>query len=728
MGLGLGDRNRVAVVTALCATSLLACSPSSPPSTERPLEDRLADVSEEPPIVERSPDGDVMVATGRIPAPSSVPADPVSRASWFMGEFGSDVGVDDPAEDLTVRDVTEGEAGSPEEGDAIVTYDRTEDGVPVFGGEVKVEVEADGSITTLISQVPADAGSISTTPSITEADAIARALAGLDRATARGAELMIFNEGMFTERRTPSRLAWRVSTLQSHVPAAVVIFVDALDGSIIGFQYNEMYDARHRFTYDAHGQDDHAMIRAMPDLVLNESGPVMSTTPDAQETLGHDTARTVWDYLWSHFGRDSHDGRGADMNTYTHYDMTGNNAYWWDGAMWFMDGMITLDIFGHEYTHGVVAGSCKLVYANDSGALNESLADTFGWFIDFEDTNIGEGSSLGIIRSMSDPTVYRQPRHVDGKTRLAAGDTPSDANDYGGVHGNSGIPNYAAYLATSGGTHPDSGIEVRGIGRDKAEQIYFRAMTWYMTSGASFAYAKIALRLAAHKFARRGMHGVTYEDCGSIISSWGAVGVGSPDQDSDCFADSVDNCPYVYNPDQRPVPECTNCANRTMCEGCTLTTGCVWCRTDAGMGACMHETQMDECMGELIEEQPMCAPMCGAEGGPCSGSGASFDDDCCEGLICVVGACRQPLGGREQASCDPGMADSCARGLSCRPVSTDTAAPTCCARDTDYCESKADCCGMMDCTANRCVGRTSGQSCVNGDCVGTSYCSGGTCT
>jgi hypothetical protein len=118
--------------------------------------------------------------------------------------------------------------------------------------------------------------------------------------------------------------------------------------------------------------------------------------------------------------------------------------------------------------------------------------------------------------------------------------------------------------------------------------------------------------------------------------------------------------------------------------------------------------------------------ICAGDGAPCGGSGPSFDDGCCEGSICVVGACRPDDGARERGSCD--TTEGCASGLVCKPVGSMEAARTCCARDTDYCESKADCCGFMDCTDNRCVGRTSGQECLSGDCVGVSFCDSGTCT
>jgi hypothetical protein len=132
------------------------------------------------------------------------------------------------------------------------------------------------------------------------------------------------------------------------------------------------------------------------------------------------------------------------------------------------------------------------------------------------------------------------------------------------------------------------------------------------------------------------------------------------------------------------------------------------------------------CDGDWDYFRPFCDntdATCSPEGGPCTGSGPAFDAECCAGTICVVGACRPATGGREQYGCD---ASECAAGLACGPVGTAMASPTCCARDTDWCEVKADCCGTMECRDHRCVGRGPGEACIVGDCVGTSFCDGAT--
>lgn len=136
-----------------------------------------------------------------------------------------------------------------------------------------------------------------------------------------------------------------------------------------------------------------------------------------------------------------------------------------------------------------------------------------------------------------------------------------------------------------------------------------------------------------------------------------------------------------------------------------------------------HGGPGSEVVGANIRVEPVLRSSCSESGAECSASGPAFDAECCGALICVVRTCVEP-GAREGEPCADG---SCARGLACRPVGSAGASPTCCARDGDYCEAKADCCGLMVCEGGRCVARTVGESCVFGDCEGASICSEGTC-
>ena len=177
------------------------------------------------------------------------------------------------------------------------------------------------------------------------------------------------------------------------------------------------------------------------------------------------------------FGRDSIDDAGMPLRATVHFGQAWDNAQWNGEAMVFGDGDGTLfgsftasiDVIGHELTHGVTQYEAGLAYLDQSGALNESISDCFGslvkqfalgqtaaqadWLIGADLVLPGfHGSAL---RSMSAPgTAYDDP--VLGKDPQPATmrDYVSTAQDNGGVHINSGIPNRAFCLvATALGGH-----------------------------------------------------------------------------------------------------------------------------------------------------------------------------------------------------------------------------------------------------------------------------------
>ena len=139
------------------------------------------------------------------------------------------------------------------------------------------------------------------------------------------------------------------------------------------------------------------------------------------------------------------------------------------------------DVVGHELTHGVTDFTSNLLSYYQSGAINESLSDVWGEFID--QTN-GSGTDTpavkwllgedipgfpGGIRNMSDPTQFSDPDKMTSPNYFTG------SADNGGVHQNTGINNKAAFLMTDGGTF--NGKTVVGLGIDKVAKIYYEAQT-----------------------------------------------------------------------------------------------------------------------------------------------------------------------------------------------------------------------------------------------------------
>lgn len=166
-------------------------------------------------------------------------------------------------------------------------------------------------------------------------------------------------------------------------------------------------------------------------------------------------------------------------------------------------------------THGVVEYEANLAYQNQSGALNESFADVFGTLIEYEyqkdkaDWLCGEdvwtpNVQGDALRSLSDPTRFDQPDHMNNYKNLPN----TEQGDWGGVHINSGIPNKAAYLVA------------QKIGTDKTGEIYYRALTSYLTSSATFKDARMALIQSAED-----IYGVRSSEYNAVVSAFDAVGI-----------------------------------------------------------------------------------------------------------------------------------------------------------------------------------------------------------
>ncbi len=204
----------------------------------------------------------------------------------------------------------------------------------------------------------------------------------------------------------------------------------------------------------------------------------------------------VEDYFRQTFSRNSIDDEGMNILAIIHARFSGpdgsvsqDNAFWNPGAqlMVFGDGQdafrnlpASLDVTGHELTHGVINHTANLIYENQSGALNEHLADFYGAMIDRDEWLLGDGIMVHgeALRDMKNPhnanISSQQPMTMSEYRNLP--NTPD--GDNGGVHVNSGIPNHASYLLAEG---------PNGIGRDKTERILYRALTQnYLTQRSDF--------------------------------------------------------------------------------------------------------------------------------------------------------------------------------------------------------------------------------------------------
>lgn len=263
-----------------------------------------------------------------------------------------------------------------------------------------------------------------------------------------------------------------------------------------------------------------------------------ATTPvyDQYALDAHFGAEKTYDYYMNIHSRNSLDNNGFALISYVHLDNNYGNAYWDGAEMNYGDGdgstfnhpLTTLDIAGHEITHGLTEHTANLVYQDESGALNESFSDIFGVTID----NYGSGvtgpnlwrigeqctaSGTG-IRLMSNPGIFGDPDTYQGTGWV------SGATDNGGVHTNSGVQNFWYYLMCSGGTGSnDNGdsYNVSGIPMADAANIAYRNLTIYLGSNATYDDSRFYSILAATD-----LFGACSPEVITTTNAWHAVGVG----------------------------------------------------------------------------------------------------------------------------------------------------------------------------------------------------------
>jgi Zn-dependent metalloprotease len=282
-----------------------------------------------------------------------------------------------------------------------------------------------------------------------------------------------------------------------------------------------VYDAKHR--RQAPGQ-----------LVMMEHWPRVA---DVEVNEAFDGAGTTYDFYATVFGRSSVDGKGKRLDSTVHYGTRFDNALWDGRQMIYGDGdgrlfkrfTASLDVIGHEITHGHTQYLCNLGYSGQTGAINEHISDAFGsmvkqwarsqtagqadWLIGAE--LFGPGVAARGIRSLAAPgTAYDDP--VLGKDPQPAHmrDYVVTQDDNGGVHINSGIPNHAFYiLATTLG----------GYTWQVAGRIWFLTVRDHLKSDANFNdFARATVEVAGEQYGDGGQVQQT------VAQAWALVGIGVP--------------------------------------------------------------------------------------------------------------------------------------------------------------------------------------------------------
>ncbi|SCW88015.1 Thermolysin metallopeptidase, catalytic domain, partial [Paenibacillus tianmuensis] len=254
----------------------------------------------------------------------------------------------------------------------------------------------------------------------------------------------------------------------------------------------------------------------LPGTLLTSPNNIWNDGPAVD---AHAYAEKVYDFYKNKFGRNSIDGKGYQLKSSVHVGDKWDNAGWnkvqmvyGDGGKIFRPLSADPDVVGHELTHGVIDKTADLEYWGESGALNESIADIMGNAVEAKNWLLGDLVTLTkpALRSMENPKLFGQPDRYQDRYK--------GGNDNGGVHINSGINNKAYYLIAQGGTH--YGVTVNGIGRDAAEQIFYKALVKYLTPYSNFSAMRVAAISAATD-----LYGANSAQVAAIKKAYTAVGV-----------------------------------------------------------------------------------------------------------------------------------------------------------------------------------------------------------
>ncbi|HLL04880.1 MAG TPA: M4 family metallopeptidase [Myxococcaceae bacterium] len=287
-------------------------------------------------------------------------------------------------------------------------------------------------------------------------------------------------------------------------------------------------------------QDAQNKQRPSGPVAINDNNNVWGEAGDPTRNKAavdaHYGAQMTYDMYKNILGRDSLDGKGEKLVSNVHIGTNYVNAFWDGNQMNYGDGdgktagpLTTLDIAGHEITHGLTERTAGLIYRGESGGLNEAFSDIMGtgveWYASQQNAAVkfdwavgedawtpGNGDPTDALRYMDDPT--KDKYSVDHYSNY-----PKQTE----VHGSSGIANNAFYLLANGGTNRTSKQTVTdGIGIEKGLKIFGRALEHYMTPSTTFAQAREATIKAATD-----LYGATSPEVAKVKESWAAVGVGT---------------------------------------------------------------------------------------------------------------------------------------------------------------------------------------------------------
>ncbi|MEI7770452.1 MAG: hypothetical protein WCI67_10710, partial [Chloroflexales bacterium] len=279
---------------------------------------------------------------------------PIAIARGFLDQNRSLFGLRSAAADLRLLRVEP----DPQQGYAHIRLDQRYAGLPVFGRQLVVHLDAAGQVVAVNGQF-APALQLATRPTISPAEADAAALANLqieqlvpgDAASARITALPDETHlAVYVDDQGQASLVWNVTILTAR-PLSQWRFLVNAGRPVVVHAIDEVMPIKRRKTYSARNGT------SIPGRILADEG---ERTKDAVAQAAHDGAGVVYDYYMNTFKRDAYDGQGSPMISTVHYGSDpedAENAAWvgeysqmiyGDGGKIFKPLPYGLDVIGHE--------------------------------------------------------------------------------------------------------------------------------------------------------------------------------------------------------------------------------------------------------------------------------------------------------------------------------------------------------------------------------------------
>ncbi|MDT0557193.1 M4 family metallopeptidase [Ichthyenterobacterium sp. W332] len=434
------------------------------------------------------------------------------KALSFLEDYKAIYGISEVSANLRLADVKVDNYGMKR-----VILKQEHDNVPVFDSELRFHFNTNNDLTAINGNFMPNI-KLNATPSIPKSQANTIALNTISGTNLEvyKSTLFVFPKGLVEGYVSGYHLVYEVEVV-NYSDVREFIYVNAHNGSIV-----------QQFTGIAHALD-RVVSENNDGNVVWEEGDAFPGILDLWQQNEVVVSAHMYNFFKNAFNYVSYDGADAQMRTVNNnVNIPCPNATWNGFTANFCDGTASDDVIAHEWGHAYTQFTNNLIYAFQSGAINEAYSDIWGETIDIlnnyedddEDLSLRTGCNSSErwimgedataiaggngLRDLWDPTCRNDPGKVTD------GEYSCGNFDLGGVHINSGIPNHAYALLVDGGNF--NGFDVGGIGFTKTAHIFWRAQSTYLTATSDFEDLADALEASAQDLLGINLEGLTTEE------------------------------------------------------------------------------------------------------------------------------------------------------------------------------------------------------------------------